>query len=51
MVNQKLLEILRCPVCVRNEGGELELVKDAWLICEDCGRKYPHRGRYPGDAH
>jgi uncharacterized protein len=43
MVPSDLLEILRCPVCVREEGKEglLELVKDAWLICADCDRKYP----------
>lgn len=42
-IKQELLEILRCPVCVREEGkqGELTLHRDAWLICNDCGRKYP----------
>lgn len=41
MVSQELLEILRCPVCVREKEGLLELYKDTWLICKDCGRKYP----------
>jgi uncharacterized protein YbaR (Trm112 family) len=41
MVNADLLEILRCPVCVREKEGLLDLVKDTWLICRDCGRKYP----------
>ena len=43
MINQELLEILRCPVCVRLEGkeGNLTLVKDTWLVCTDCSRKYP----------
>lgn len=43
MINQELLEILRCPVCVREENkeGELELHRDTWLLCKDCGRKYP----------
>ena len=43
MINQELLEILRCPVCVREEGkeGRLTLHHDTWLVCEDCGRKYP----------
>jgi uncharacterized protein len=41
MVKPELLEILRCPSCVREKGGLLKLYKDAWLVCEDCGRKYP----------
>ncbi len=50
MVNQELLEILRCPACVsgptRKEGedpGQLTLVNGVWLVCQEsgCGRKYP----------
>ncbi|NMC85638.1 MAG: Trm112 family protein [Anaerolineaceae bacterium] len=41
MVNPDLLEILRCPACVREKEGLLKLYQDSWLICEDCGRKYP----------
>lgn len=41
MVSQDLLEILRCPFCVRDREGLLDLVKDSWLVCRDCGRKYP----------
>ena len=41
MINEELLEILRCPVCVQEGKGVLTLVKESWLICEDCGRKYP----------
>lgn len=41
MVPNELLEMLRCPVCVKNQAGTLELVKDSWLVCGDCGRKYP----------
>ena len=41
MVSKELLEILRCPNCVREKGGELTLYKDAWLVCRDCDRKYP----------
>ncbi|MGC1375974.1 MAG: Trm112 family protein [Anaerolineales bacterium] len=41
MVSQELLEILRCPVCVHQKKGLLQLSRDAWLVCQDCGRKYP----------
>ena len=41
MVNQDLLEILRCPACVRETEGLLSFEKDSWLVCQDCGRKYP----------
>ena len=41
MVSETLIEILRCPNCVRTTGGELKLYKDAWFICNDCARKYP----------
>jgi uncharacterized protein len=43
MVNADLLEILRCPVCVREpeKEGNLAFFKESWLLCDDCGRKYP----------
>ncbi len=41
MVDKELLEILRCPACVREKEGKLELYKLSWLICSDCSRKYP----------
>jgi len=41
MINQELLEILRCPDCVHDKGGLLTLYKESWLICQNCGRKYP----------
>ncbi len=47
MVSQDVLEILRCPVCVQEEKGLLEHYKESWLICEDCGRKYPIKHDIP----
>jgi hypothetical protein len=41
VVKKELLDILRCPACVREKEGLLDLHKDTWLICKDCGRKYP----------
>ena len=41
MISKDLLEILRCPNCVREKDGLLTLYQDAWLICQDCDRKYP----------
>ncbi len=41
MVAQELLEILRCPACVREKDGLLTLTRETWLVCKDCGRKYP----------
>jgi uncharacterized protein YbaR (Trm112 family) len=41
MIHADLLEILRCPACVRERDGLLKLEKETWLVCQDCGRKYP----------
>jgi len=41
MISKELLEILRCPSCVREKDGLLKMYKDNWLICQDCNRKYP----------
>lgn len=41
MINEKLLEILRCPACVKEKEGRLERVREVWLVCGDCSRKYP----------
>ena len=41
MVSSELLEILRCPVCVQEQEGILDLIEDCWLVCRDCDRKYP----------
>lgn len=47
MVSKDLIEILRCPACVRTTGGELDYYKETWFICKDCGRKYPIRDDIP----
>jgi uncharacterized protein YbaR (Trm112 family) len=41
MIKKELMDILRCPACVREKDGLLKLHQDSWLICQDCGRKYP----------
>ena len=46
MVSEDLLEILRCPVAVRDESkgkdaGKLQLVHGCWLVSPDSGYKYP----------
>jgi uncharacterized protein len=41
MVSKDLLDILRCPACVREKDGMLDLYKESWLLCKDCNRKYP----------
>lgn len=49
MISDDLLEILRCPACVRDKEGLLTLIKDTWLVCQesDCGRKYPIKDDIP----
>jgi uncharacterized protein YbaR (Trm112 family) len=48
VVSQELLDILRCPNCVRDgpEAGLLEH-EGNWLICSSCDRKYPIRDDIP----
>jgi uncharacterized protein YbaR (Trm112 family) len=48
MVSQELLDILRCPSCVR-DGPEAGLLdhEGNWLICSTCDRKYPIRDDIP----
>ena len=41
MLSSELLEILRCPACVKEKNGDLVLVRESWLVCQDCDRKYP----------
>lgn len=48
-VSSDVLAILRCPACLhdtagatgRDQRGKVALVGDAWLVCPDCGRRYP----------
>lgn len=52
IINSDLLDLLRCPVAVRNKDlgedpGRLELVHDCWLVCADSGMKYPIRDGIP----
>jgi hypothetical protein len=49
VVSQELLDILRCPNCVRDDRPEPGLLDHAgnWLICQDCDRKYPIRDDIP----
>ena len=35
MVSKELLDILRCPACVREKEGLLKLEKETWLVCQD----------------
>lgn len=47
MVSQELLEILRCPACVRETDGLLDHYKESWFVCQGCDRKYPIRNDIP----
>jgi uncharacterized protein YbaR (Trm112 family) len=47
MVDQALIEILRCPNCVQESEGLLEFYKESWFICQECARKYPVREDIP----
>ncbi len=48
-LSPELMEILRCPACVQedDDAGHLELIRDVWLVCQTCGRKYPIRDDIP----
>jgi len=50
MINENLLEILRCPACVREKDGLLKVYQESWLVCQDCGRKYPIVEEIPGEC-
>lgn len=49
MVSDELLEILRCPNCVREDRPNPGVLdhEGNWLICRDCERKYPIRDDIP----
>ena len=59
MISKELLEILRCPADVRNspnagmldaldkEGKSADEASVVWLVCRDCGRKYPIKNDIP----
>jgi uncharacterized protein YbaR (Trm112 family) len=50
MAEEWLCQIVRCPACAGDPGddpGHLQLVAAKWLVCDDCGRKYPIRNRIP----
>lgn len=56
MIDAELLNILRCPYCVSGETrrkdkedpGLLALLRqESWLVCQDCGRKYPIQDDIP----
>lgn len=52
-ISQELLDILRCPLAVQekekygDDPGQLRLVKNSWLVCDDSGLKYPIRDGIP----
>jgi len=51
-ISADLLEILRCPLAVQSDEygddpGQLRLVKNSWLVCDDSGLKYPIRDGIP----
>ena len=49
-ISPELLESLRCPVAVHNEGsdpGRLKLAHNCWLVSHESGNKYPIRGGIP----
>ncbi len=52
-ISAELLEILRCPRAVQEkekygeDPGQLRLVHNTWLVCDDSGLKYPIREGIP----
>jgi uncharacterized protein YbaR (Trm112 family) len=52
-ISKELMEILRCPLAVQekdkygDDPGQLRLVHNTWLVCDDSGLKYPIREGIP----
>ncbi len=52
-ISEELLDILRCPKAVQEKDkygedpGQLRLVHNSWLVCDDSGLKYPIREGIP----
>ncbi len=42
MISKDLLKILACPLCKTNV-----ILKNGYLVCEECGRKYPIKDEIP----
>lgn len=42
-ISKQLLEVLACPAC----RARVELVKENWLMCQKCHRKYPIKDEIP----
>ena len=42
-ISQELLEVLACPAC----KSPVALVRESWLVCEECDRKYPIQDEIP----
>jgi len=42
-LSEELLEVLACPAC----KTKVELVRDHWLVCHECERKYPIKDDIP----
>ena len=48
MVHQEVLDILRCAYCApHGKEGMLDVVRETWLVCQECGRTYPIRDDIP----
>ncbi len=52
VVSDELMQILRCPVAVHytdkgDDPGQLRIVRESWLVCDDSGYKYPIRDGIP----